>query len=110
MVSASKGRVRKAALVSGITRLTKMFSDVAHLRHGNADFAFSGLDWFRPCPVARADGRWRGLVACTAEECGHFFINGALQDQTGSQPAEFRQVLACPPCAVATECALRGLI
>ena len=49
---------------------------------------------FGRVPVARARRRRRTLVARTAQECGDFLIDRSLQDEPGSQPAQFRQVLA----------------
>jgi len=71
----------------------KVLGGASHLGHGDADFAFGGLDCLWPCPIARTRCRWRALVASTAQEGGHFLVDRPLQHQACSQPPQLRQVL-----------------
>jgi hypothetical protein len=94
MISASSGRVRTTRLGVRDDLADELLGRVAHLGHGDADLAFSGLDRLRPRAVARALRFGCSLVPRSTKEGRHFFFDGALQDQSGTQPTQFGQVLA----------------
>ena len=92
MTSASSGRVRTMARVSGMTELTNRVEGAPHLGHRDRDLALGGLDPAGPVAVARAGRLGRPLVAGAPEEGRQLVLDGPLEDELGTQAPELAQL------------------